>query len=192
MSAPVRERPIVFSGPDVRAILDGRKVQTRRTRGLPSANRNWREVRPSDGDPRVWLFRWECATYHIRCPYGAPGDRLWVRETFIHEASTLYRADCDYDETRCAGWSPAIVMPRHLSRITLEITDIRVQRLQDISEEDALAEGVTTRTEENVRKWGYDQSPRMAFADLWESINGPGSWDANPLVWAISFVRVTP
>jgi hypothetical protein len=192
----VKERGILFSAPMVRALLDGRKTQTRRIvkeRHLPSDENE----------------------YGRACPYGVPGDRLWVRETWaidecgkrvslspetwsktgwpIHRL--LYAADGD---ARVLAWNKrvSIHMPRWASRITLEVTDVRVQRLQDISEDDAKAEGYTTAWLERVAEAGADgplgapTQPRHWYASLWDEINGPGSWAANPWVWAISFNRV--
>lgn len=164
----MRERPILMSAPMVRATLDGTKTQTRRSvRGQPGPSCCIEEG--MEGEPPfvysqlvgqgaghdVDELRSRC-----HCPYGAPGDRLWVREAFVHEpaeycweasvsipcrpASTVYRADHGNEATG-AGWKPSIHMPRALSRITLEITDVRVERLQAISETDAQAEGVKAK-----------------------------------------------
>jgi hypothetical protein len=188
----VKERPILFSGPMVRAILDGSKTQTRRMvkdaqpAGIGRchwSNTGWAHLRLSGG----------CSCQPVHCPHGTPGDRLWVRETWAHErdgtgcpddTGVLYRAtDPGWDDEGTGlRWRPSIFMPRIASRILLEITDVRVQRLQEISDEDARAEG-------------YDRShafPREWFALLWERIHGPGSWHANPWVWAITFRRLEP
>lgn len=213
----MKSRPILFSAPMVRALLAGTKTQTRRVvKVQPHASHN-----PQHAEPRsagwVWMAHDDRPTYSFatgdfRCPYGAPGDQLWVRESFIHEpadyvweasvsipcrpASTVYRADCKGD-SRGAGWTSPMFMPRSLSRITLELTDVRVERLQDISEADALAEGVTPKWEPGCSGrlmeaiGGFSFRPAAsAYADLWEQINGAGSWDANPWVWALSFKRV--
>lgn len=196
----MRERPILFSAPMVRAILAGAKTVTRRA------------VKEChiDAAPPASFFQW----LRERCPYGLPGDRLWVREAFIHEpadfcweasvsipcrpASTVYRADHEGD-TRGAGWKPSIYMPRNLSRITLEVTGVRVQRLCDISESDAISEGVR-QLRDGSECWVGREGPgslvtpwptaRDAFRDLWQSINGLGSWEQNPFVWVINFRRV--
>src|SRR5262245_50360133 len=143
----MKERPILFSGEMVKAILDGRKTQTRRLimhQGRPLDDFAFYEV---DGDE----VRTESGK-QLKCKYGQPGDRLWVRETWRvfgghqyeyqqHQPSVLYRADFDlFDEE--GAWRPSIFMPRWASRITLEITKVRVERLDGISEEDAMAEGV--------------------------------------------------
>ena len=168
-----QSHPILFSTPMIRALLDGRKTQTRRT------------IKPQ---PRTW-----------RCPYGKPGDLLWVRETIVaheehgaNEGSNAggfwpyYAADCTpvIGATRhCVKTIPSIFMPREYSRLTLEIVDIRVQRLQEIQEAEAIAEGVTIRVREN--------GALSEFRSLWESINGKGSWAANSWVWALTFQRTT-
>ncbi len=212
----MKERPILFSAPMVRAILEGRKTQTRRAlrkQFVPDAE----PAEVPATSPEGWQINghsglwWDdtdaCIDDAIRCPYGQPGDRLWVREAFMHEpadycweasvtipvrpAHTIYRADSDPNgEANGIGWKPSIHMPRWASRILLEITAVRVERLQDISEEDALAEGVTFK---NPVKPGHaSRMGREAFAELWESINGPDSWEENPWVWVIEFKRVTP
>ncbi|MFG8133140.1 hypothetical protein ACEOP2_22250 [Pseudomonas aeruginosa] len=227
-SAP-RERPILFSGPMVRAILEGRKTVTRRVM-KPQP-----DFLGSMVDPNT-PFKTLDAGLHARitCPYGEPGDRLWVRETWTDvnmcgAPALAYRADEDirdlmeepgflddrgafnYDDPRVkpypfacwyaeldqARWRPSIHMPRWASRILLEITAVRVERLQDISEEQALAEGVRGEPCDHARQacadigcWG--DTAKGAFGFLWESLNGEGSWVANPWVWVVEFKRVTP
>jgi hypothetical protein len=194
------DRPIPFSAPMVRALLAGTKTQTRRivkpsikgcTVGSYSAGGVVEPVNVRDGEP------WD----QILCPYGQPGDRLWVRETTSEsepcflggkaQPTVWYRADCNRPTWAERKWTPSILSPRRLSRITLEITDVSVQRLQEISEEDATAEGTGAGD-----YWpGAGDRPataRAAYRDLWESINGPNSWDLNPWVWAITFKRITP
>jgi hypothetical protein len=184
----MKERPILFSGPMVRAILEGRKTQTRRVVKPQSAILTDEMARVLGVQPPA-----QQNAPVISCPYGVPGDRLWVRETYawsgdssIPEADRIASGEVWYraDGGRGGGirWRPSIFMPRWASRILLEITDVRVERLQDISDDDCRAEG-------------YDRShafPREWFARLWASINGTGSWAANPLVWVVSFQRVTP
>ena len=188
----MRERPILFSAPMVRAILAGAKTVTRRA------------VKEChiDAAPPASFFQW----LRERCPYGLPGDRLWVREAFIHEpadfcweasvsipcrpASTVYRADHEGD-TRGAGWKPSIYMPRNLSRITLEVTRVRVERLQEISNDDAKAEGVEFwRDDGTLTDLPPCSAHRYEFEDLWTSIHGAYSWNANPWVWVVSFQRL--
>lgn len=211
------ERPILFSGPMVRAVLDGRKTQTRRVvkpqppkdAVAPLCEAGWwmwqrfnAERRHYDG--RTTEKLWDC-----RCPYGMPGDRLWVRETWAHDGPDLETVRARHEDAFGGGmtygpyylatevapdtlrWRPSIHMPRWASRITLEVTGIRVERLQDISEEDAEAEGVHDMLGK-VTPWKDRLAPMIvhAFASTWESINGPGSWDANPFVWVLTFRRV--
>ncbi len=184
----MKERPILFSAPMVRALLDGSKTQTRRV------------VKPTPewiGQSGVLSYRGRVGLPHALCPYGQPGDRLWVRETHMDlGACYLYRADAEAEQERAIVaprqlWRPAIHMPRAASRITLEITGVRVERLQDISEDDALAEGCSSTA--IVHEDGEDYTGHYASEEyqvLWESINGPGSWDANPWVWVVEFKRL--
>ena len=193
------ERPILFSAPMVRAILAGTKTQTRRVVKPQPAERGdnggaFMEIIPSLLPSRGGLFDVRYALDNpraIRCPYGQPGDRLWVRETFGHfernenfkpGAEVFYRADGNCLELE--PWRPSIHMPRWASRITLEITGVRVERLQDISEADAYAEGI-----QHCDLWG-DGTPRGFYRVLWEQINGAGSWDASPWVWVVEFKRM--
>jgi hypothetical protein len=209
----VKERPILFSGSMVRAILAGTKTQTRRAMRdqpwkLPHFNRGALSIRVRGTVYQAFNPQFP----PVRCPYGQPGDRLWVREAFIHEpadycweasvsipcrpAFTVYRADHEGD-TRGAGWKPSIHMPRWASRITLEVTSVRVERLQGISADDAKAEGIS----EFIGGWWCEHddaeqiagmTPQEGYRHLWERINGPGSWDANPWVWVVSFRRIEP
>jgi hypothetical protein len=238
----MKERPIIFSAPMVRALLAGTKTQTRRVvkpqppeilpAYAPKVYWPARDRHMTHGDPdgAAYLQFESPGDYdgaHVmrggfgfRCPYGQPGDRLWVRETwdFIPEgdpgtpscAGIRYWADAGYElRTPPSNYNPmlygkervrpSIHMPRWASRITLEVTAVRVERLQDISEADALAEGVTPKWEPGCSGrlmealGGFSFRPAAsAYAELWEQINGPGSWDANPWVWAIEFKRVTP
>ena len=215
MTAPQVQRPIIFSAPMVRAILKGRKTQTRRVvKPLPS----WQvhsvcapalAAQPWD----VWFHFPETERVgHMRtCPYGVPGDRLWVRETFCGAYSddggnsfecrdlngmqeVVFRADGVYPFP-VRRWRPAIFMPRWASRITLEITDVRVQRVQEIGLEDCLAEGIDVPGRERMLKIGpinraCDEAHSQAhFWQLWDSINAKRGfgWDTNPWVWAITF-----
>lgn len=203
----MKEHPILFSAPMVKAILDGRKTVTRRVvKPQPPANAHQVETwHHPDTKPRFFAWttageisdQWE----PLPCPYGQPGDRLWVRETFcpIYPQDPHYNGgrpiEYDYQATYKHGdrlgdligakkkWKPSIHMPRWASRITLEVTGVRVERLLDISEADARAEGISCN----------GCPGRHATADfraLWESINGPSSWDANPWVWVVEFKRV--
>jgi hypothetical protein len=213
------ERPILFSGPMVRALLEGRKVQTRRIMKVqPPSERHelwWTadttnavERRKMKAGPRgSWLDMSSPradrdGSEPFGCPYGVPGDRLWVRENFYlcnwihwpdlpHRVNPVDKHDVAFFAAtfdRCTPRErPSIHMPRWASRLTLEVTEVRVERLQAISEDDARAEGVIGAT----RDGGRQVSHRDAFAHLWNSINGPSSWAANPFVWAVSFRVVT-
>ncbi|WP_312381999.1 hypothetical protein [Stutzerimonas balearica] len=202
----MRERPILFNGAMVRAILDGRKTVTRRIcKPQPS---ELAHTTSADGNPMgSW---WETGKDINRCPYGKPGDRLWVRESWAADAQVdsvppgelsqgepiCYLADCDVRSTGCAMVTlgkgrPSIHMPRWASRILLEITDVRVERLQAITYEQAAAEGIHRHN----RMWSATDEggfchkyPEPAFRDLWE-ITG-GDWSANPWVWVVEFKRV--
>ena len=166
----------------VRAILDGRKTQTRRV------------VKPQPDevkDPNAKVALITCLRFYQggkehSCPYGAPGDRLWVRETFAMESPTcpVYLAD-QTDKTTVERWKPSIHMPRKLSRLTLEIVSVRVERSQDITEEDALDEGVFLNPTTHLAT-----EAREAYGRIWESINGFGSWALNPWVWVIEFKKL--
>ncbi len=203
----MNERPIIFSGPMVRAILAGRKTQTRRAvkpMGRDDAfvllghDDGWWPYRSDDGESSVTDDGNE--TPHS-CPYGCPGDRLWVRETWRVPGSVPrsddpvrpgmrieYRADCDA-ATDGFVWRPSIFMPRWASRLTLEVTGIRVERLQDISEADAQAEGMLCAP----RGWCSDEgqpvsiSARRAYEDLWYSIHG--AW-LDCWVWVVEFKKL--
>lgn len=198
----MKERPILFSAPMVQAILEGRKTQTRRIL------KDTAEDCDDDGHP---LVRGKNDKLHrATCPYGKPGDRLWVRESFAYDGEVggkeffLYAATdsrCQIDSYEPVKWTPSIHMPRRASRIDLEITGARVEHLQDISEEDSLAEGCFKSEHDNYFhstlhpiKGTYQCwiSARQAYEKLWERINGDGSWDANPWVWVVEFKRVRP
>ncbi len=213
----MKERPILFSGPMVRAILSGQKTQTRRAVKAPgwapgSGDYTGRMQLGLSADGRVGLQAYfehrETATWHgVRCPYGQPGDRLWVRETWMDLQGTgVEHRDRDGKRQRYAygadtppgshgdecrkdfglKWRPSIHMPRAASRITLEVTGVRVERLQDISEADAIAEGLQ-RTAGGSWLPGPCDHPEWAYHQLWDQINGPGAWDANPWVWVVEF-----
>lgn len=184
----MKERPVLFSAPMVRAILEGRKTQTRRVaKGVNFISSSGAPMN-IDADSDDWS---------VKCPYGQPGDRLWVREAFQFSSDyPLYRADDEAGHID-GGWRPSIHMPRWASRITLEVTGVRVERLQDISEADAVAEGIEP-TMPNPGPWnwkdylaeGCHTHAILSYKTLWESINGPGSWDKNPLVWVVEFRRL--
>ena len=190
MTTVVKERPILFSGPMVRAILEGRKTQTRRVAKLTAGANvrlGGRQWHPADPEAR------------LACPYGKPGDRLWVRESFSWEniepeitdppAELWYWADGNPDSgyAEFTRPKPSIFMPRWASRITLEVTGVRVERVQEITPGDACKEGVFEggryRTEEPL------PYPVATFKALWDSINAERGfgWDVNPWVWVIEF-----
>lgn len=208
----MKERPILFSGPMVRALLAGTKTQTRRVaKGFAGRD-----------DLDAILHRYPNQN---GCPYGQPGDRLWVREAFRFPASLDHLSpsvcgdkalDAGYrtpwaptqfeaDGSRTGEWRgfdtppektkpgklrPGIHMPRWASRILLEITGVRVERLQDINETDAAAEGVATWAPGALSPDSLNADPSDQFRWLWSSINGPDSWSANPWVWVVEFKRV--
>ncbi len=196
----MRERPILFSAPMVRALLAGTKTQTRRI--VKSRDLEWMDVHQGLREP----------DNAERCPYGQPGgDRLYVREAWAaphaydHLPPRLIPQDAriHYAATEDRGgllWRPSIHMPRWASRITLEVTGVRVERLQEISEADAKAEGADCLTWSGIEGTAADlidwplkevaHPHRNGFAILWESINGPESWNANPWVWVVSFRRL--
>lgn len=199
------ERPIIFSAPMVRAILDGRKTQTRRICKPIMAweKQHVREARFWNGGWHEFFIGADIPYAELVCRHGRRGDRLWVRENFAFVGGGdpgLLLCQADWQETaklhKCDNadkpprWKPSIHMPRWASRITLEITGIRVERLQDISENDAVAEGVEFWTP--TVDVDPVPSPRPAYRLLWESINGAGSWGLNPWVFVIEFKRVTP
>jgi hypothetical protein len=217
----MKERPIIFSGPMVRAILEGRKTQTRRVFKKMHAGDGWAEqVHPAAESGWIgwWGHTGDAAAFTkkryklgIPCPYGVPGDRLWVLEAWlpfdldhvINGKRFAYKASPYCEESRKAfgyRWCPSIHMPRNVSRITLEITEVRVQRIQNISAEDAIAEGIEWNRC-GCEVCAYTSSPCPAdastliedFRDLWSSVHkayGPHGWNANPWVWCVSFKRV--
>jgi len=213
MQATVKERPILFSAPMVHAILNGTKTQTRRIvkpqppddidalHGNDFRNRAPYSIECDDGrltgqfgfqyDDQVWT-----------CPYGQAGERLWVRETWRRIVTGLNAGKCDYyaDDPGASGlgfmpWKPSIHMPRKDSRINLEVTGVRVERLHSIGKDgrkaaDVLAEGITREQIDQQAKWFHaDDAPALAYAALWNKINGDGSWESNPWVWVIEFKK---
>lgn len=225
------ERGLLMNREMVLATINGRKAQTRRLDGLGMVNErpdqfSHAEVRD---DGVTWDFWYGADSYVVKCPYAV--DRIWVREDFTYweDEETLedfieYTADksrrslgdwkhphpiYDHCVGRFGKTTPSIHMPRWACRLTLEVTDVRVERLQDITPKDAIAEGVTGWAIEEADRRLYDETgarrttptgpnpldgsqrgvPYLvnAFADLWESINGAGSWEANPWLWCVSF-----
>jgi hypothetical protein len=227
----MKERPILFNSEMVRAILDGKKTQTRRIVKWPlisasdgSKSRIWgqqdieeiKEILATPKGVRLHPFKQRL------CPFGKPGQRLRVRDTFnifhvfidpetgygddimvpkkIPKDSqdgyytVAYRADGDVwqtEEDRGFKWRPSIHMPRWASRLLLGITNVRIERLQDISEEDAIAEGCPLKDPSPFVQ-GYGASSASGwYSDLWEQINGDGSWGTNPYVWVVEFEKIT-
>ena len=194
------QHPILFNGEMVRAIIAGRKTQTRRLVNRPamasaqsfSDGMKYAKEHGLAGVQKVG--RCDGVEWRCKCPYGVPGDLLWVRETWAYETDfgthtgkTVYRADGDMREAEGGKptdkWRPSIHMPRWASRITLLVTGTRVERLQDISEADAIAEGCG-----GGHNYG-DGTARTGFAMLWDLINAKrgAGWDANPWVWVVEF-----
>lgn len=200
----MKERPILMRGPLVCATPEDRKWKTRRVI-TPQFAKLWGQgVRHGEDTYSAHVdipaddgWKW------IRCPYGRIGDRLWVRETFARlwfngddGWQTIYRADDNLDCIRDAAagqWKPSIHMPRALSRLTLEITDIQVERVQDITPRDVVAEGLYHEPGEWGPDEAYDHLIR-AFAALWDTINAKRGygWAVNPWVWVLSYKRVRP
>ncbi|WP_322957962.1 hypothetical protein [Providencia huashanensis] len=218
----MKERGIIFNSEMVRAILDGRKTQTRRV------------INPQPELTQKSGFKWKGGLFgagcddretnrnfaHKKCPLGKVGDRLWVRETWqgplinytdnepqfkghhIFEKSDncVYKADglaapefIDSDDNLKQGWRPSSNMPRWASRITLEITDVRVEHLQDISKQDAVSEGAPQghhSIDVISKRFGFSDFSRSWFAQIWMDIYGEDDWAANPWVWVIEFKRV--
>ncbi len=199
----MRELPILFSAPMVRAILAGTKTQTRRPLSYQptSAPEVYRAHKDRALTRPVIAATWikDGESHCCPCPFGVPGDRLWVRETFcddwhMERGVIEYRADGELDsdmfDAGCT-WRPSIHMPRWASRITLEVTGVRVEELQEISYEDAKAEGVEFwRNNGSLTELPPCSQHRYEFEDLWTSINGADSWNANPWVWVVSFRRL--
>jgi len=202
----VTDKPIIFSAPMVRALLDGRKTQTRRVLNpQPSGIARAERIAPKSW--RIFPEADRC-TVAFKAPPYAPGDRLYVREAWAPldalnhiDCGTqaladrgFYRADESTTPGEISRWRPSIHMPRWASRITLTVTEVRVQRLQAIRFQDLLAEGIEA-TEIHARRKrqcveeGIDCGSvcRDSFQELWNSLHGPDAWDANPWVVAVSF-----
>ena len=218
MEARIREKGLIFNSEMVRAILDGRKTQTRRPI-------KWKQTRfteigeREDGSKWPWSEDAEhaCDFWHP-CPFGAVGDRIWVRETWSSDFANYYPNDRVWyaaDNNRQLDidmvdgvrgiyspesdvhvpfrWHPSIHMPRWASRILLEITDVRVERLNAISQADAIAEGAPP-SHPSIdcvsQEYGFPDFSRSWFGQTWQHIYGEESWDANPWVWVIKFKRI--
>ena len=229
----MKERPIIFSTPMINAILDGRKTMTRRTKDLDWIN-EIPFTNGLDRKPYLRIGKWcvdlqtkvdESEVTFLKCPYGTIGDKLWCRETYLHwstdDQDNVFKTDSNYEACKAdmkrlkamgypkdgiGNWKviPSIHMPRTASRITLEITDIRVERLQDISEQDAINEGVGFVRNLNTdvpQYFDYLAKPyfgmvasfihaKSSFLTLWKSIYGFESLQSNPWVWCISFKKL--
>lgn len=223
----MKERGMIFNAEMVRAILDGRKTQTRRIMTVQpeSSEFGLRYIAESSLAKEVGMYFWsqsdacgmKARSKPFACPYGKPSDRIWVREAFrVHSRATdvatlVYKASernswteqthrvpvavCNKPATP-EKWTPSLHMPRWASRILLEITDVRVERLNAISEEDARAEGIidggclNCGEPEPCGCANPEPDATDAFAYLWQSIYGQESWNANPWVWVIEFERV--
>ncbi len=212
----MKEHPIIFSGPMVKAILEGRKTQTRRVI-KPQPPTNYGGLTMVSGN--LWsAYDSRARCFEARCPYGQVGDRLWLRETHYYiqtntpTPKVVYRADYG-DPTAISSWRPSIHMPRWASRITLEITGVKVERIQDITPRNAGAEGYPDSSELEELLNGpmlHAACKRSTdwFKELWDTIHGYGhwewhtndqgvrdkywfdpvaSWDVNPWVWALTF-----
>lgn len=203
-------KSIAFSKPMVLARREGAKTQTRRV--LKTQPKLWASSVPGAEDcgglewrGRVYEADREPFIEHAG-PYGAPGDRLWVREAFAFSshyddvpprdvpkgALVYYRADGEKQRGRVGRWRPPMFMPKWAARDAIRITDLRVERLRDISNADAIREGVT-RTDDGgwldyTGRGPWDQ-PKHSFLSLWASINGEGSWKENPWVWVLTFLE---
>jgi hypothetical protein len=206
MKREIKDHPILFSTPMVQAILEGRKTQTRRV------------VKQSSGWDPIWKVSHEgngsyCmrtgTQYSIpffKCPYGQPGDVIWVRETW-RKMQCGYDYKADFPDRINFKWKPSIHMPKDACRLFLRIKNVRVERLKEISEQDAISEGIKGRINGAINAFSkpfetfYDYEneafptfgkvlPKDSFKSLWKSINGEQSWIDNPWVWVIEFERV--
>ncbi|EMQ4303683.1 hypothetical protein WG886_004389 [Yersinia enterocolitica] len=202
----MNEKPILFNAEMVNAILSGRKTQTRRI--ISEKTLHLFGVAASAGECHpIELCDQRSQSYYLDfCPLGKPGDQLWVREAFATglctESTLAYRAthkpeDLEEGWGETIKWTPSIHMPRWASRINLLITGVRVERLNDISEQDAISEGLECYVDDGVPYYGPfnngDCRPDVVFRGLWDSIYGKKegeNWQANPWVWVINFERM--
>lgn len=202
------EKPILFKGDMVVALLDNRKTQTRRMVRLPLIDRQLTgcEIAGSEINGMLKEGRFDI------CPHGKPGDRLWVKETWVGSQTTMmgyFKADLQYwnhatnkpskdcGQPELCKWKSPLFMPRWASRITLQIISIHAELLNNISEEDAIAEGAMYHDGGTIGHSGYRydyrdvfSSAKWAYVHLWESINGNGSWKSNPWVWVLTFQKL--
>lgn len=217
----MKETGIIMSGDHPKKVMDDLKTMTRRTYGLEEINQNpddWLRSNHHVGKDFVFLLKGTGEPKRIKCPYGQVGDRLRVKETFMFNKGAdyresfvgtdlefclgqpphyLYRAD-DTEEVhrqeQWFKWRPSIFMPRKASRITLEITGLRAERLQEITEADAEAEGLRSHIDDFQPGCSYMVEAREKFQDLWDSLNAKRgySWTSNCWVWVIEFRRIMP
>lgn len=213
----VKERPIIFTGESVPAILEGRKTMTRRI-VKPQPGEGSYLAHYSAASPH-WTWAKGYRTYRRRCPYGMVGDHLWIKEAWLYvgpgsgseledqwelmsdpENQTVrnvwYRAT--HENPITLKWESPLFMPRWASRVLLEVVNVKAERVQGISRKDADAEGLCSWSNEATgqRYYGikhadvWETDPRQAFARLWDSIHGKGAWERNDWVWAIEFKKV--
>lgn len=202
----MKQRPIIFNAEMVRAILDGRKTQTRRVVANVRPDNCVVLRKPTKAKAGIHTHVLD-AVKHDLCPFGKVGDRLWVRECHAFVPEPAYRRSTGIVQTvnpddayqasiyrenfdRCSGgikWRPSIHMPRWACRILLEIIEVRVELLNNISEADAMAEGMDDGTSEPAISTGWFEKPQRAFRRLWEQLYGEDSWASNPWVWVIKF-----
>lgn len=191
-----RKRPILFSGAMIRAILALLKTQTRRiAKGVELTEEEYPSLYVNEKGELWMVPYWKSnklpsGSKSVKCPFG-PGDTLWVKETFQwvddgEDSGYVYRAtDPDWESDEEWRWKPSLFMPNKASRISLRVVSVRLEHLQDISEEDAKAEGAQAMAVDDLgNTW---KTYRRGFQSVWESINGPGSWQANPWVWVVTF-----
>lgn len=210
----MKEYPIIFSPVMVKAILSGDKTQTRRI-----VKRKQKDCQAQADDRGYRTTNVPFEDWHgaeVKSPYGGSGDKLWVRETWkpkyikgrLEPFKLIYPKVhpwfylADGDETKGYGsWKPSIHMPRVAARIILDVVDVRIERLQDITNADCLKEGIgrhvpvpgdgpTIYTNYEGKNAGVLYTPKASFLSLWESINGPDSWDLNPWVWVVEFSKI--
>jgi len=204
--------PILFSTPMVQALQAGTKTQTRRVVKFSkkaiynlSEGESYELTRMqdgyADGTRPVFGSDDEPNLFSVPCPYGAPGDILWVRETWAelkgghNEVWIEYKADGldNHGDSGDWDWKPSIFMPKTACRLFLKVKSIRVERLQSITEADAVAEGLEKWLDGNFKAYTKDagkfENAVPAYRSLWQSINGPGSWEANPYVWVVEFEK---
>lgn len=226
ITAQKKEIPMLFSTPMVKALKNGIKTETRRERNLAPVNESpntWTISRPrfvnncEGKGPGTWAAFFyhdksgKAVVKHIKCPYGKIGDKIWVRETWCHHGRPNNKSGLKYAYKENQGpivskmhkWKPSIHMPKVAARIWLEITNIRCERLQDITNEASLAEGIETKdldgtttyrdysTKIDMFAYGTHFLPKNSYKTLWKSINGKGSWEKNPWVWVIEFKKVS-